>query len=200
MNIAITILCLILYAEFVGYFLHKALHNEKIGWLSKNHMYHHLRDYGPKSKMRTKEYISGTKGRVSILGVGVEFLLPSILGILVLVGFLTIIGMGWKYQALSVLGIIMWSSFMFGYMHSRFHEKGFWMERVPVLRIWFKRNRRLHAIHHVDLSENGLMDSNYGICFFWMDRLCGTLKTKVGGLSQKGYEAAVERYKDILDS
>lgn len=44
MNVVAIIVGLILYAEFVGYFLHKLLHSENIAWLSKSHMNHHLRD------------------------------------------------------------------------------------------------------------------------------------------------------------
>lgn len=197
--ILVTIIGLILYAEFVGYFLHKALHNERVSWLSRNHMYHHLRDYGPKSKMRTKEYISGTKGRVSILGVGVEFFGPSILILIVLAGILTLLGMPWQYQIASVVGITLWSSFMFGYMHSRFHEKGFWMERVPVLGKWFRKTRRYHDIHHVYITEEGRMACNFGICFFWMDKLFGTFRKKVSRVNLVGYEAAQKRYKEIID-
>lgn len=199
MKVVAIVVGLMLYAEFVGYFLHKLLHSENIAWLSKSHMTHHLKDYGPKSKMRTKEYVSGTAKRFNILGIGMEYLLPSALILIVLVGALTLLGMPWGYQALSVAGIIVWSGTMFGYMHSRFHEKDFWMANVPLLGTWYRKVRRLHDIHHVYLTEDGLMGSNYGICFFWMDRLFGTFRNKVSKLSPKGYGAAQERYKDILD-
>ena len=199
MKVIAIVIGLMLYAEFVGYFLHKLLHSESIAWLSKSHMNHHLRDYGPKSKMRTKEYVSGTAKRFNILGIGMEYLLPVAIILCFLVGVLGILGMPLEYIALSVVGIIAWSGTMFGYMHSRFHEKFFWMANVPILGTWYKRVRRLHDIHHVYITEDGRMGSNFGICFFWMDRLFGTYRGSVSKLSQKGYEAAQERYKDILD-
>lgn len=187
----------ILYSEFVGYFLHIFIHSEKIAWLSRHHMYHHLRDYSPRSKMRTEEYISGSKNRTNILGFGMEWVIPSAVILAVLVGILTLVGLPWYQQMFSAGVAILWSGLMFGYMHSRMHEKSFWMLKVPGLRGWFKRARRLHDIHHIHISPDGKMDRNYGICFFFMDRLFGTYITKAGR-SKEGYNKALERYSGIV--
>ena len=37
----------VIFAEFFGYWLHILLHNDKIKWLSRSHMQHHLREYHP---------------------------------------------------------------------------------------------------------------------------------------------------------
>jgi hypothetical protein len=45
-------------AEFLGYWLHRLLHSDKIPALSRSHMIHHLRYYGPKHRMRQGRNIS----------------------------------------------------------------------------------------------------------------------------------------------
>lgn len=187
----------LVYAEFVGYFLHKAIHSENIAWLSKHHMQHHLRDYSPRDKMRTEEYISGSRDRFSIAGLGMEWVIPSILILGALFGALTLFGFPWYQQVFSAACAITWSSLMFGYAHSRMHEKNYWLLNVPILGTWFKKARRRHDIHHIHVSPEGKLNMNYGICFFGMDRIFGTFGNKAGR-SQEGLEKALERYKDIL--
>lgn len=187
----------IVYSEFVGYFLHILIHSEKIAWLSRYHMQHHLRDYGPKDKMRTEKYKSGSKDRFSIIGLGMEWVIPSLVILGVLFGALTLLGFPWYQQVFSAACAITWSSLMFGYMHSRMHEKKFWMLKVPILGTWFKRVRRLHDIHHIHVTPEGKLNMNYGICFFFMDRIFGTYGTKAGR-SKEGFEKALERYSRVV--
>lgn len=199
MKVVIVVLGLIFYAEFVGYFLHRLLHSDKIKWLSRNHMYHHLKDYGPTNKMRSDTYKEGARDRTNFAGLGLEYIVPISLILLTLCGILTWIGLTWYYQVFSVLGVIIWSWLNFNYMHAAYHKTDFWMLKIPGLRKWFKRARRYHDIHHVYLSDEGLMTSNYGISFFWMDRLFGTLKTSVKGLNRGGLARAHRTFAYILD-
>ena len=37
-----SVICSCLVAEFIGYWLHRLLHSDKLAWLSRNHMAHHL--------------------------------------------------------------------------------------------------------------------------------------------------------------
>ncbi|MDE1975878.1 MAG: hypothetical protein KGI84_01305, partial [Elusimicrobia bacterium] len=58
-----------LTAEFVGYWLHILLHSDKIKFLSRSHMIHHLISYPPDTPMRpSEEYMLSTQGRASLLG------------------------------------------------------------------------------------------------------------------------------------
>ena len=62
----------IVFCELVGYWLHVLLHSDRIRWLSRNHMIHHLKVYGPKKGLRSAgSYRSSTEGRVAIHGTGV---------------------------------------------------------------------------------------------------------------------------------
>ena len=48
LNILLTIAGACLFTEIAGYFIHILLHSNKIQFLSKNHMVHHLKVYQPK--------------------------------------------------------------------------------------------------------------------------------------------------------
>jgi sterol desaturase/sphingolipid hydroxylase (fatty acid hydroxylase superfamily) len=50
MDIIVTILAAALIAELTGYLMHILLHSNKIAFLSKSHMIHHLVLYGPKCR------------------------------------------------------------------------------------------------------------------------------------------------------
>jgi hypothetical protein len=77
MTVLITLACAFLVAEFAGYAIHILLHSEKLPFLSRNHMLHHLRDYGPARGLRSDRYRDSTEGRVGVLGIGLEWLIPS---------------------------------------------------------------------------------------------------------------------------
>lgn len=183
-----------LFAEFVGYFLHILLHSEKIPYLSKNHMLHHLRDYGPKSGMRRPQYLSSAEGRSNILGFGLEWMGP-VLGITAAVWILFFMfDLTWAFRISFTVTAFAWGYLMFGYMHDAMHLENFWMLKFPWTRRWFLNVRKLHDIHHLELTNDGRMTTNYGICFFFMDRIFGSLLQKMQSFNEKGYEAAKQRY------
>lgn len=189
----------ILYTEWVGYWIHILLHSEKIPWLSRSHMLHHLRDYGPKRPLhREGQYINSSEGRANFFGVGLEWFLPAICIIIFTVIGLSLFGVVWQYQLLFVLTGSLWGHFLFGYMHSSMHIKNFWMMDIPILRGWYLSIRKLHDYHHLQISPDGRMLKNFGICFFWFDRILGSYSKNSEKFNQSGYEAALVRYKNIL--
>ena len=65
-------------AELLGYLLHRLLHSGRIRWLSASHMKHHMVLYGPLQKQRPSEhYMDATTDRFSIGNIGVEWLAPT---------------------------------------------------------------------------------------------------------------------------
>jgi sterol desaturase/sphingolipid hydroxylase (fatty acid hydroxylase superfamily) len=44
------------------------------------------------------------------------------------------------------------------------------------------------------------MDRNFGIGFFFFDRLFGTLARQQRPFNHRGYDAAKRRYEDLIDS
>jgi len=182
-------------AELVGYFLHRIMHSEQFPSLSKAHMIHHIELYGPTQAMRTEKYDDATHGRAALGNIGMEWVIPS--GAILSMSLLTMLAVhvGWKYEATVVGTLLGWPIFMFSYLHDRMHLHNFWMEKAPLLNIWFKNARRLHDIHHHSLNDGGRMDSNYGIGFFFFDRLFGTLEKRHCPLNWNGYNEAVRRHK-----
>src|SRR5258708_31442406 len=65
--------------ELLGYWLHRLLHSGAIGFLSRNHMKHHLVLYGPLPAQRSNEYRDATDHSFSLGNVGLEWLIPAAL-------------------------------------------------------------------------------------------------------------------------
>jgi hypothetical protein len=62
------------------------------------------------------------------------------------------------------------------------------------IRYWFAKARRLHDIHHRSLDHSGKMDTNFGIGFYFYDRLFGTIMKHHRPFNWSGFEAAKARY------
>lgn len=182
-------------AELAGYLLHRIMHSERFPALSSAHMLHHMELYSPTQAMRTTKYKDATQDRASFGNIGAEWLIPS--GVILGVSLLTMLALhvGWKYELIVITTMLGWPIFMFSYLHDGMHLHNFWMEKTPVLNIWFKHARRLHDIHHRSLNDHGRMDRNFGIAFFVFDRLFGTLAKRHSPLNWHGYREAVRRHK-----
>jgi sterol desaturase/sphingolipid hydroxylase (fatty acid hydroxylase superfamily) len=182
-------------AELLGYLLHRLLHNGWIRWLSASHMKHHMLLYGPLQKQRPSEhYIDATVDQFAVGNIGVEWLVPTAVLLVIAGAILLTFKVTFLHQAIFFVTVVGWSVVMFSYLHDRMHIKNFWMERNPILKSWFRRSRRLHDIHHRMLNDGGLMDRNFGIGFFMFDRLFGTLSLQQKSFNQFGYAAAKDRF------
>lgn len=186
-----------IFTEMVGYFLHKLLHSEKVPYLSRSHMIHHLKKYGPKMPMRSSEYLKSVSNRTSIGSIGLEWLLPIAIIFFPAVSILLLLGVPFTYLSIGLVSAIGWGIIGFNYMHDAMHIRDFWMLKHPCFSRWFKNTRRLHDVHHVKVSPEGRMEVNYGMCFFWFDKLFGTFAPKIGKFDEEGFEAAKERYSFI---
>jgi sterol desaturase/sphingolipid hydroxylase (fatty acid hydroxylase superfamily) len=185
----------ILIAELLGYVLHRLMHSERFPAFSRAHMIHHLHLFGPNQPMRSTVYKNATDGRASLGNIGMEWVVPSAV---ILGGFWAAmwwLHVAWKYEVSVLATLLGWPIFMFSYLHDRMHLKNFWMERTPLLKIWFTQARRLHDIHHRSLDDSGRMDRNFGIGFFFFDRIFGTLAKRHCALNWRGYRTAIRRHK-----
>ncbi len=195
-----TIAGAIVVAELAGYGLHRLLHSGRFPLLSRGHLIHHLEQYGPNQPMRSEKYCNATEGRASLGNIGMEWVVPSaaILGAcwLLLWG----IGVAWPYQCLAMVVLLGWPVLMFSYLHDRMHLKNFWMERVPLLKIWFLQARRMHDIHHRSMDNSGRMDRNFGIGFFFFDRIFRTLAKGHRPFNWNGYRAALQRHRERVEN
>lgn len=199
--VLVTLVAAAVYAEVAGYFLHILLHSDRVRFLSKAHMIHHLLIYKPKENLRPVDhYLVSTEGRASLLAIGLEWLVPVILIMGFGLGVMTWLQISWPYQLVFTLAALAWGYFMFGYMHDSMHIKNFWMENHRILGPWFRKIRRLHDIHHMTIDDTGLMCTNYGICFFFFDGVFGTYKSEPSAFNDRGLEKAYERYAYIQSS
>jgi sterol desaturase/sphingolipid hydroxylase (fatty acid hydroxylase superfamily) len=193
-GIVATLVDSIAVAEFAGYWLHRLLHSDKFPSLSRGHLIHHFLIYGPRQPMRVGDYHDATDDRFSIGNVGLEWLAPSAIILLFCWGVMALLGVPPVYQVLSLCTLLGWPILMFSYLHDRMHIQNFWMTRVPLLRSWFLRARRLHDIHHRSVDSQGFMDANFGIGFYFFDRFFRTMAKRPRPFNWQGYQAARERY------
>jgi sterol desaturase/sphingolipid hydroxylase (fatty acid hydroxylase superfamily) len=145
----------IFLVEFVGYFWHRWVeHKEVLGKsISFRHYKHHEVQY-PVNNLRTngpyESADSWTWYTVGIVTTIIAFIF------LPLWCALTFTSTAWIY-----------AHFIVATMHSAFHLTGgthfLWKFK------WFQKLVKLHDIHHYD-------NCNYGICFFFMDKLFGTYR------------------------
>ena len=194
-----TLVLSVVVAELFGYALHRLMHSGRVQFISRAHMIHHLQLYGPDQAMRAAAYKDATDGRAALGNIGVEWLAPSgtILAICWLVLWRT--GVAWPYQVLALATLIGWPLFMFSYLHDRMHLEKFWMARTPLVKIWFRRARRLHDLHHRSLSDEGRMNCNFGIGFFFFDALFGTLAKRHRPMNWHGYRVAMRGHNVEVD-
>ena len=192
----------IFVSELLGYLLHRLLHSGKIGFLSRSHMRHHLVLYGPLQPQRPgAEYRDATDDDAVALGnIGSEWLIPSALLLAASIWVLHWLHVRIFHQVVFIGGTLIWSFLMFSYLHDRMHEAGFWMERNRWLKRWFTSAREAHDIHHWTLNDQGFMDKNFGIAFYFFDRVFGTLADDWPVFNRRGYDRALQRFGDLLES
>jgi len=196
--ILLSILLGFLYTELVGYFVHQLLHSEKVPYLSRSHMIHHLRHYGPKMSMRSDDYLK-PEGKASIGTIGLEWLVPIAGVALPSIAVPLLLGIPLLYVVIWLGAAIVWGVMGFSIMHDAMHLRGFWMLRSKIFGRWFRRIRRLHDIHHVNINPQGRMQMNFGMCFFWFDKLFGTYAPRIEHFNEKGYEEAKKKYAYIWE-
>ncbi len=193
-GIVATLVDSVVVAEFAGYWLHRLLHSNKFPSLSRGHLIHHFLIYGPRQPMRAAEYHDATESRFSVGNVGIEWLAPCAIILLSCWAVMTFFGVQPAYQVLALCALFGWPMLMFSYLHDKMHVENFWMTRVPLLRSWFLRARRLHDIHHRSVNANGHMDSNFGIGFYLFDRFFRTMTKRHRPFNWHGYRAAIGRH------
>lgn len=188
-------------SELLGYLLHRLLHSGWIRFLSASHMKHHLLLYGPLQKQRpSPEYLDATTGKVAIGNIGLEWIIPAGILLIVLGGLFRLLRIRTEYQLLFFGIVLAWSFWVFSYLHDRMHVKDFWMEHVPVLKRWFRWARNLHDIHHRVLNDQGLMDKNFGIGFAFFDWLFGTLASVQPPFNHTGLKAARKKFEFVMET
>jgi sterol desaturase/sphingolipid hydroxylase (fatty acid hydroxylase superfamily) len=189
-----------LVAELLGYLLHRLLHSDRIRFLSRSHMIHHLLLYGPLQPQRpSPEYLDATTGRAALGSIGLEWVIPSGLLLGIFLAAFQIFHVRALHQIIFVGVTLGWSFLMFSYVHDGMHLQGAWMARSRLLKGWFLTARHFHDVHHMALNDAGFMDKNFGIGFYFFDRLFGSFSVTARPFNRQGYEAAKKRYPFIQE-
>ena len=193
LKLSLTIGAAFAFAEFVGYWLHVLLHNEKIPFLSRTHLLHHLVAYA-RIKRAAKGGRPEDEPYDDHLFIGLEWVLP--VGAIISLAQIALRSAGFAplLQIVFIAASFLWGLFMFTYMHQALHEESFWMEGNGLLRELFLRARRRHHIHHLDLDGGGRIGKNYGILFFFFDDLFGSLDENDPARAEDGVKAAFKHY------
>ena len=104
-------------AELLGYLLHRLLHSGRIRWLSASHMKHHMVLYGPLQKQRPSEhYMDATTDRFSIGNIGVEWLAPTAVLLVLAETIFWAFRVRLVHQAVFFATVLAWSFVMFSYL------------------------------------------------------------------------------------
>jgi sterol desaturase/sphingolipid hydroxylase (fatty acid hydroxylase superfamily) len=187
-------------AELLGYWVHRLLHSGMVGFLSRNHMRHHMVLYAPLQPQRSRKYLDATEERTSLGNIGMEWLVPAALLIVVAAGTFRIVHVRVLFQSIYFATTLLWSFLMFSYLHDRMHIDGFWLERNRCLKRWFVFARECHDKHHFLVSDEGLMNRNFGIGFFFFDRLFGTFSKAETVFNHQGYRSARKKFKSVVNA
>lgn len=146
-----------LVIEVAGYLWHRFIEHEgKAGKaIQEKHVQHHEEDY-PTHALRPDmgTYKSAHSWSWYVLTV------------ILIVMALVIIPRPYSYFA--ILGGLIYAKFVVSYFHKAFHVPHHWLQKYA----WFRKLTELHDIHHYQVA-------NYGIVFFFMDRLFGTYKQEL---------------------
>jgi len=157
-------------------------------------MKHHLVIYGPAQNQRSTEYKDATTESVSLGNIGLEWLILSALLLASAIAAFHFLHVSLACQLVALGASLLWGFLMFSYLHDVMHVDGYWLEKNRWLRNWFTSARKLHDIHHQVVNPDGFMDKNFGIGFFFFDRLFGTLCPERQTLDKAGYKKAIERF------
>lgn len=167
----------ILYTEFVGYVVHRLLHSGKIPWLHELHMEHHEEHYPPGSNQLSDTYRYIDR-KTWLDNIGWEWVLPIAIVVIPTGVLLFLFGVSIQHLLAAVMISLLWTWAFLDYAHKLLHVKNTWIENNYVLKNWFKEVRRLHYIHHNDMT------TNFGIAFFWYDKLYETFTRKLKNRDQ----------------
>jgi sterol desaturase/sphingolipid hydroxylase (fatty acid hydroxylase superfamily) len=158
MLLLFTFIASLVIASFFGHVIHWALHQRWTGPAHAGHMEHHL-DLYPVGKLTSDKYLAA-----KWFHRGPLLFTPPLLVILgAASGLLCLVGA--PLWMVGVLGpVLVGYGLVNDYFHDSFHLRKHWLNRYK----WYKRLRRLHFLHHHNMTVN------YGILSFVWDRVFGT--------------------------
>lgn len=145
-----------------GYVVHRLLHLPLMGVFHKSHMRHHI--LYPAEDYLSDKYRSAGKDSTFIFFAIASLPLLVIPVLFYWLGIFSFQLFAFTIFVMSLLGLA------HNYLHNAFHIKNHWMHRFFLTKHIFNIWTNLHYFHHKE------MDTNFGIFFFWWDKLFKTFK------------------------
>lgn len=145
LKVLFVILSGLVFGEIVGYLIHRLIHWERMGFLFRRHMVHHLKLY-PTTDFLSDQYRS--PGKDNTMYVFTAFIAVACI-------LMFIFAPVWIAAIYSVEFIIL--GLLNDYFHDAFHIRFHKLTKYE----WFLNLRRLHFHHHEDMGKN------FGI-FSWL--------------------------------
>jgi sterol desaturase/sphingolipid hydroxylase (fatty acid hydroxylase superfamily) len=156
--VLVTIVSLVL-SNFLGYWIHRALHQKWAGPFHRAHMQHHLELYPPGKLTSVKYRNAHWYNRGPFL-----FTPPFLVIVAVALGIARLLHAP-MWTVAEIATIFVAFGFLNDWVHDTFH-----LRRHPLQKLrYYRRARIAHFVHHVDMSKN------YGIVAFEWDRAFGTM-------------------------
>lgn len=156
MLLLLTIVMSFIVSSLFGYTVHWILHRPWSKALYRMHLRHH-------TLYTAEDYLSDiyrSAGRDNTFFIFAAAAIPLVMLPIVL-WWLNIMPLALMLVA---VGEMLLLGFLHEYIHTAFHIRWHWMNRLAAFRRWNK----LHFLHHQDIG------TNYGIFWFGLDRLFGT--------------------------
>ncbi len=153
----VTIVSLVL-SNFLGYWIHRALHQRWAGPFHRAHMQHHLELYPP-GKLTSPKY-----RKAHWYNRGPFLFTPPFLVIVAVAAFVAHLLHAPMWTVVEIAAIFVAFGFVNDWVHDTFH-----LRRHPFQKFKYYRLARIaHFIHHVN------MNTNYGIVAFEWDHVFRT--------------------------
>ena len=133
-----------LASSFVGYWVHRALHDERSGIFYRSHMKHHLVLYPP-GKMVSEKYREPLWHERGFA----LFTVPFLVIVTCLFASVSLLNLPLGYACAITITILVQGTIN-DVVHDAFHLKRSWLNKLPL----FKSMRVRHLVHHVDMSKN----------------------------------------------
>lgn len=148
-----------------GWVVHKFLHSKASKKWGLAHKFHHFQLYP------AKDFFSDTYRDAGEHASPKFFILLAlpILGGVVILWWIGILSLGMMIVSLLIMFSV---GILDDLIHDAFHIRNSWLTRLPIIKHFFLRWRKLHYFHHQKTK------TNFGIFNFWFDRLFGTFLNK----------------------
>lgn len=146
-----------IFATFIGYWIHRAIHQPWARWFYVAHLDHHTKQY-PENSFWSEKYRDAGKNNTVYLFVII--CLPLILGIFAMMVYGVI---SWLLGSAFLSALVFW-----GLVHNYFHDQFHLFNKHWIKYNNFLKLEVLHFRHHQDMGKN------YGIVSFFWDKLFNT--------------------------